>query len=87
MGAMRKQIIYSAIIALTLSTFARAHEPIGLRLIRERHQQEARIQAEQTRQRKQFDEWQKEWQRQEQRRLEALTHRSARRFVTPGKQK
>ena len=62
---MRKQFIYSAITFLALSTTAHAHEPIGLRLIREQHQQEARIQAEQTRQRKQFDEWQKEWQRQE----------------------
>jgi hypothetical protein len=77
---MRKQFIYSTIIFLALSTTSHAHEPIGLRLIREQHQQEARIQAEQTRQRKQFDEWQKEWQRQEQERREALTHRSARRL-------
>jgi hypothetical protein len=46
MSAMRKQFIYSTIISLSLTTATHAHEPIGLRLIREHHQQEARIQAE-----------------------------------------
>jgi hypothetical protein len=69
---MRKQFIWAAIIFLTLSTTAHAHEPIGLRLIREQHQQQARIQAESDRQKRQFEQWQKEWQRQEQERLEEL---------------
>jgi uncharacterized membrane-anchored protein YhcB (DUF1043 family) len=72
MRAMRKQFIYSTITFLALATVAHAHEPIGLRLIREQHQQQARIQAESDRQKKQFEQWQKEWQRQEQVRLEEL---------------
>jgi hypothetical protein len=46
---------------------AQAHEPIGLRLIREYHQRNARIQAEAERERKQFAEWQQDWQRLRQR--------------------
>jgi hypothetical protein len=70
---MRKQIIYSAIISLALSATAYAHEPIGVRLIREYHQKNARAQAEKERQRKQWEQWEKDWQRQEQVRREALT--------------
>jgi predicted RNA-binding protein with RPS1 domain len=72
---MRKQFIYAAIISLSLTTATHAHEPIGLRLIREQHQQQARIQAESDRQKKQFEQWQKQWQRQEQVRLEELKRR------------
>jgi hypothetical protein len=72
MRAMRKQFIYSTITFLALATAAQAHEPIGLRLIREQHQQEARIQADADRQRKQFEQLQKQWQRQEQEWLEEL---------------
>ncbi|MDQ3819932.1 MAG: hypothetical protein M3362_19970 [Acidobacteriota bacterium] len=75
---MRKQIIYSAVIIAVSSVAAHAHEPIGLRLIREQHEQQARIQADATRQRKQFEEWEKEWQRQEQKRLDELIHKSGR---------
>jgi len=77
MRAMRKHFIYSAIISLSLTTATHAHEPIGLRLIREQHQQQARTQAESDRQKRQFEQWQKEWQRQERMRLEVLTHRGA----------
>ncbi|HKC65065.1 MAG TPA: hypothetical protein VKB86_15590 [Pyrinomonadaceae bacterium] len=71
---MRKGIIYSAAILLAFSTTIYAHEPVGLKLMREQHQQQARIQADAERQRKQFAEWEKEWQRQEQKRLNVLTY-------------
>jgi multidrug resistance efflux pump len=70
---MRKLIIYSAIFLLALSTAAHAHEPIGLRFIREYHQKNARVQAEKERQRKQWEQWEKDWQRQEQMRRQGLT--------------
>ena len=75
---MRKTIIYSALILLAFSTTISAHEPIGLKLIREQHQQQTRIQADAERQRKQFAEWEKEWQRQEQKRLDDLIRKSGR---------
>jgi hypothetical protein len=84
---MRKQIIYSTITFVALSTTTHAHEPIGLRLIREQHQQNAHIQAESDRQKKQFEQWKKEWERQEQMRLEALAHRGRKVIAMPGKQK
>lgn len=75
---MRIRITYSIIIFFALSTAAHAHEPIGLRLIREYHQQNARIQAEADRQRKQFELWEKDWRRQEQARRVMLKHNGQR---------
>jgi hypothetical protein len=63
---MSKQIIYAAVILLALAIGAQAHEPTGLRLIREYHQRNARVQAEAARARQQFAEWQQEWHRQAQ---------------------
>lgn len=73
---MRKQIGYSAIILLAFCITIDAHEPIGLKLVRDQHKEQDRIQAEADRQRKQFADWEKEWQRQEQKRLESLTRRN-----------
>ena len=70
---MRGRIIYPAIILLAVATAAHAHEPLSLRLIREYHQQNARVRAEADSQRRRFDEWQEDWRRQEQSRREALT--------------
>ena len=75
---MRRRIIYSAIIILALSTAASAHEPVALRLLREYHRQNARIQAEAERQREQFEQWEKDWQRQERARRESLGRGSRR---------
>jgi hypothetical protein len=63
---MSKRIIYLAAVLLALAIGAQAHEPIGLRLIREYHQRNARVQAEAARARQQFAEWQQEWHRQAQ---------------------
>jgi hypothetical protein len=71
---VRIRIIRSAIILLTLSTTANAHEPVALRLIREYHQQNARIQAEADSQRERFHQWQEDWRRQERARRDALKH-------------
>ncbi|PYS89837.1 MAG: hypothetical protein DMF64_16675 [Acidobacteria bacterium] len=75
---MSKQIIYVAIIILTCTATTTAHEPIGLRLIREYHQQNARIAAEAERQRQRFAQWEREWQRQAQARQAALTPKRVR---------
>lgn len=74
-STMKRQIFYSAIIFLVLSTTTHAHEPVGRRLIREYQQQNARLQAEKERQRKRWEQWEKDWKRQERVRQETLTPR------------
>ena len=69
---MSRQIIFALIIVLASTAITTAHEPIGLRLIREYHQQNARIAAEAERARRQFALWEREWHRQAQARRVAL---------------
>lgn len=78
MSAKSRQFICSAIIALAVPTAVRATEPLSLRLLRQYHQQNARIRAEAERQRKQFEQWEKDWHRQEQARREILIRRRER---------